>query len=125
MISVSFAFKMSMVGGDRPIELLARGFSYLNNISFWLALFSDQDHFERLHHSRLPRQVDADHQVSGDDARRVGRPQSREGGAVRPRGCVLREHIFVSLSQIREKRSEEERGKKTILNNDFVNALKF
>ena len=63
--------------------------------------FADQDHSERLHHPGLPGQVDVADQVGGDDAGGVCGPQPGQGGPLRPRRLLLRQHLLLPLPQVR------------------------
>jgi hypothetical protein len=52
----------------------------------------DQDDFERVHHPRLPRQVDVPHQVGVDHARRRGWTLPRKRRPHGPHGMLHRKH---------------------------------
>ena len=71
---------------------------------------ADKDDTERVHHPRLPGQVDADDQVCVYDARGVSGTESWEGRTARPRRQLLRQHLLLSLPKVRQERGQETRG---------------
>ena len=71
---------------------------------------TDKDDPERVHHPRLPGQVDPDDQVRVYDACCVGGTESREGRTARTRRQLLWQHLLLSLPEVRKERGQETGG---------------
>ena len=82
------------------------------NLYLSLALPTDQDHPERVHHPGLPGQVDPDDQDHHSGAGCGVWPQPGEGGTPGPRCLLLWEHLLLPLPQVQQERGQETRGER-------------